>query len=161
MERVKKTSKPATSASSSSSGTALTSSDPDKSASSGDAVAASNKSDAEKASKVEAVSAETSKVGEEVSAARADVPDRPQPEPAKGPKVSHDWYQTETSVVVEVRVKGIKHDDVSADISATGLNLGIKLDSNREYLLDLHLAHPVVPEKVSRFFYLSGVAGFL
>jgi len=106
--------------------------------------------DAETASEIEPVKAESSEGSVEASSAGTKVPECPpvKPEPSKGPKVSHDWYQTETSVVVEVRVKGVKAEDVSADISTTGLNLSIKLDANRDYLLDLHLAHPVVPEKV-------------
>ena len=133
-------------------------SDPDEPASSADMVTTtqpSEKSDAEKASsdagKASSVEAEISKGSEEALHSGTKVPESlpVQLEPQKGPKVSHDWYQTETSVVVEVRVKGIKTEDVSADISSTGLSLSIQLDSNRDYLLDLHLAHPIVPEKVS------------
>ena len=64
------------------------------------------------------------------------------------PKLSHDWYQTETSVVVEVRAKGLKADDVIVEFSETGLAVNIKLDGGREYVLDLHLAHPIVHEQV-------------
>ena len=69
------------------------------------------------------------------------------PEPEK-PKISHDWYQTEAFVVVEVRLKGLKTNDVTVDISAAELGVNVRLDSSREYALELHLAHPVVPEQV-------------
>jgi HSP20 family molecular chaperone IbpA len=64
------------------------------------------------------------------------------------PKLSHDWYQTETSVVVEVRAKGLKASDVIVDVSEAGLAVNIKLDGGREYVLDLRLAHPIVAEQV-------------
>ena len=64
--------------------------------------------------------------------------------------MNHDWYQTETTVVVEIRIKGLKVEDVKVDIKDTELGVNIKLDEkgDREFILDLHLAHPIVPDQV-------------
>jgi hypothetical protein len=102
----------------------------------------------------------SSKVIDEPSLPGTQAPECPiiKPEPTKAPKINHDWYQTETTVVVEVRVKGLRSDDVTVDISATGLSVGIKLDAIRDYVLDLQLAHPILPEQVwfcSSFCYKS------
>ncbi len=67
------------------------------------------------------------------------------------PKVKHDWYQTETTVVVEVRLKGCTQDKVKADFGS-GRNLSVTAPipgSSSEYSLELDLAHPVVPEQCS------------
>jgi hypothetical protein len=73
-----------------------------------------------------------------------------QRETIKAPKVNHDWYQTETTVVVEIRIKSLKAEDARVDIKDTELGVNIKLDekADREFILDLHLAHPIIPDQV-------------
>jgi len=61
------------------------------------------------------------------------------------PKVSHDWYQTETQVVVEVRIKKLKADECKIEIGDTNLSVTAPLPTGSEYSLELDLAHPVVP----------------
>ena len=61
------------------------------------------------------------------------------------PKISHDWYQTETQVVVEVRIKKLKADECKIEIGETNLSVTAPLPSGSEYSLELDLAHPVVP----------------
>ena len=39
----------------------------------------------------------------------------------------HDWYQTETTVVIEVRIKNLKPQDVKVDIGETSLSVSAKL----------------------------------
>ena len=60
-------------------------------------------------------------------------------------KVKHDWYQTETHVVIEVRIKGLKPETVKVDFEESTLSLSAPLPdvSGSEYCLDLDLAHPV------------------
>jgi len=65
------------------------------------------------------------------------------------PKIKHDWYQTETQVIVEVRIKKLKEDEVQVDIQPTSLSVTAKLAQGSEYSLELDLAHPVVPEQSS------------
>ncbi len=67
-------------------------------------------------------------------------------------RIKHDWYQTETTVVVEVRIKGLSADDVKAEFSAAALSVTAKLpgqSASSEYNLELDLAHPVVPSESS------------
>jgi len=63
------------------------------------------------------------------------------------PKVSHDWYQTETQVVVEVRIKKLKADECKIEIGETSLSVTAPLPTGSDYSLELDLAHPVVPNQ--------------
>jgi len=61
------------------------------------------------------------------------------------PKISHDWYQTETHVVVEVRIKKLSADQCKVDMGETTLSVTIKLATGSDYSLELDLAHPILP----------------
>jgi len=61
------------------------------------------------------------------------------------PKISHDWYQTETHVVVEVRIKKLTGDLVKVEMGDTTLSVTAKLPTGSEYSLELDLAHPILP----------------
>eukprot|EP00088_Acartia_fossae_P024150 TRINITY_DN25111_c0_g1_i1.p1 TRINITY_DN25111_c0_g1~~TRINITY_DN25111_c0_g1_i1.p1 ORF type:complete len:399 (+),score=81.37 TRINITY_DN25111_c0_g1_i1:72-1268(+) len=65
------------------------------------------------------------------------------------PKIKHDWYQTETHVIIEVRIKQLKADDVKIDFSPTTLSVTAKLSTGSEYSLELDLAHPTTPQQSS------------
>ena len=70
---------------------------------------------------------------------------------AEEPKIKHDWYQTETQVVVEVRIKGLKSEDVKVEFGPSALSVTAKLPppSSSEYSLELDLAHPIVEAECS------------
>ena len=70
---------------------------------------------------------------------------------AEEPKIKHDWYQTETQVVVEVRIKGLKSEDVKVEFGPAALSVSAKLPptSSSEYSLELDLAHPIVEAECS------------
>jgi suppressor of G2 allele of SKP1 len=75
---------------------------------------------------------------------------QPEPQTASSsempvPKISHDWYQTETHVVVEVRIKKLTGDLVKVDMGDTTLSVTAKLPTGSEYSLELDLAHPILP----------------
>jgi len=62
------------------------------------------------------------------------------------PKITHDWYQTETQVVIEIRIKKLAANMVQVDIGDTTLSVTAKIpSSDKEYSLELDLAHPVTP----------------
>ena len=62
------------------------------------------------------------------------------------PKISHDWYQTETHVVIEIRIKKLAANMVKVDMEDTSLSVSAKIPgSDSEYSLELELAHPVMP----------------
>jgi len=69
----------------------------------------------------------------------------PDPNSMPVPKISHDWYQTETHVVVEVRIKKLSADQCKVDMGETTLSVTIKLATGSDYSLELDLAHPILP----------------
>ena len=72
-------------------------------------------------------------------------------------KVKHDWYQTETHVVIEVRVKGLKPESVKTEFGPSNLSFSADLPEGVTYVLDLDLAHPVVADQCS---YKVGILSF-
>lgn len=70
-------------------------------------------------------------------------------------KFKLDWYQTEVQVVIEIRIKSLKTDDVKINIESTSLSVTAKLPisskdgGDSEYSLELDLAHPVLPPQSS------------
>ena len=60
-------------------------------------------------------------------------------------QISHDWYQTETQVVVEVRIKKLTGEMVKVEMGDTTLSVTAKLPTGSEYSLELDLAHPILP----------------
>ena len=69
--------------------------------------------------------------------------------PMPVPKIKHDWYQTETTVVIEVRIKGLKKEDVAVEFNPRELSVTAKLPAGggSDYSLEIDLAHEIVPEK--------------
>jgi len=65
------------------------------------------------------------------------------------PKISHDWYQTETMVIVEVRIKKLAADQVQVEMQPTNLSVTAKISTGSDYSLELDLAHPVLPDQSS------------
>jgi len=69
-------------------------------------------------------------------------------------KVKYDFYQTDAQLVIEIRIKGLRADDVTVKFDACQLavsvqNVNVALYNVNAYQLNLNLAHPVVPEKCS------------
>ncbi|XP_048487856.1 protein SGT1 homolog [Plutella xylostella] len=66
------------------------------------------------------------------------------------PKIKHDWYQTESQVVITVLLKNAPKDKVKVDFGERSLSLSSPLpDSDSEFSLELELAHEVVPDMCS------------
>merc|ERR1712110_1332486 len=70
------------------------------------------------------------------------------------PKIKHDWYQTETQVVIEIRIKGVKPEEAKIAIDTKSLSVTTKLPASSsyakidsDYSLELDLAHPVIPDQ--------------
>ena len=82
---------------------------------------------------------------EAAAASQCEAAAQPDPQAMPVPKISHDWYQTETQVVVEVRIKKLKADECKIEIGETNLSVTAPLPTGSEYSLELDLAHPVVP----------------
>ena len=70
------------------------------------------------------------------------------------PKITHDWYQTETQVVIEVRAKKLKAEQVKVSFASTSLDLTIdfpeiEISEPNKYNLNLKLSNPILPEQSS------------
>nr|XP_056718100.1 protein SGT1 homolog [Euleptes europaea] len=67
--------------------------------------------------------------------------------PSQPPKIKHDWYQTESHVIVTIMVKNAKEDGVNIQFSEKELNALVRVSSEEDYRFKLHLLHPIVPEQ--------------
>ncbi|XP_038574555.1 protein SGT1 homolog isoform X4 [Micropterus salmoides] len=63
------------------------------------------------------------------------------------PPVKHDWYQTESQVIVTVMAKNLPKDGVCVSFMEKELSASIQLASGENYNLHLQLLHPIVPQQ--------------
>ncbi|XP_043098782.1 protein SGT1 homolog [Puntigrus tetrazona] len=63
------------------------------------------------------------------------------------PFYKHDWYQTESQVVVTIMVKNAKKEDVTVTFGETEVTAVVKLPSGEDYCLMVPLLHPIVPHQ--------------
>ncbi|KDR16057.1 protein SGT1 homolog [Zootermopsis nevadensis] len=61
------------------------------------------------------------------------------------PKIKHDWYQTESHVVITILAKNVKQDEVKVEFAEEALNVAAQLTDGSEYHLNLNLPFPVIP----------------
>lgn len=61
------------------------------------------------------------------------------------PTIRHEWYQTETHIIVTIYAKNSKNANVAYGVNT--LSVSAKLPSGNDYSLELDLAHEVVPEQ--------------
>ncbi|XP_014487879.1 PREDICTED: protein SGT1 homolog [Dinoponera quadriceps] len=62
-------------------------------------------------------------------------------------KIKHDWYQTETHVIVMILVKN--SENVKIEYEKNMLSVSAKLPSGSDYSLELDLAHLIIPGQCS------------
>ncbi|CAB3233797.1 unnamed protein product [Arctia plantaginis] len=66
-------------------------------------------------------------------------------EPIK-PKIKHDWYQTESQVIITILLKNAPQDKLKVNYGERSLSLTSAIpDSDSEYSLELDLAHEIEP----------------
>ncbi|XP_073520034.1 protein SGT1 homolog isoform X2 [Phyllobates terribilis] len=65
----------------------------------------------------------------------------------KASKYRHDWYQTESQVIVTVMMKNVQKEDVHIQFAERQLTLNVNLPSEENYNLTLFLFHSIVPEQ--------------
>lgn len=65
----------------------------------------------------------------------------------KTSKYRHDWYQTESQVIITVMIKNVQKDDVHIQFAERQLSLNVDLPSGENYSLTLFLFHSIVPEQ--------------
>ncbi|XP_044763524.1 protein SGT1 homolog [Coccinella septempunctata] len=68
----------------------------------------------------------------------------------ENPPFKHDWYQTETSVVITVLLKNLKEDQLAIKFSDKIVELNIKAgEHNQEISKVFNLSHDIVPDQCS------------
>lgn len=60
-------------------------------------------------------------------------------------KIRHEWYQTQTHVIVSILARNVPSDKVSIDFGEREVAANIKLSSGSDYVLSLSLYHKVLP----------------
>lgn len=72
----------------------------------------------------------------------------PPPPPAPA-KIRHEWYQTESHVIITILLKNQKPENIETVFTDTTICFNAKLSSRDKYELSLRLAHPVVGEQTA------------
>uniref|UniRef100_A0A4W5NLM1 SGT1 homolog, MIS12 kinetochore complex assembly cochaperone n=1 Tax=Hucho hucho TaxID=62062 RepID=A0A4W5NLM1_9TELE len=62
------------------------------------------------------------------------------------PHIKHDWYQTESQVIVTIMVKNVPKDGVNINFDERQLSAVVKLPSGEDFSLTVNLLHPIVPQ---------------
>ncbi|XP_047492310.1 protein SGT1 homolog isoform X2 [Penaeus chinensis] len=73
------------------------------------------------------------------------------------PKIKHDWYQTDTHIVITILIKNMKKEDVKLDTTETTVSVSAPLPGGSEYSLELDLGHPIKPSESSFKVYSSKI----
>ena len=104
------------------------------------------KCDAELASAGTAASSAVGSAALPPQNARPDAPAAAPPKPDAS-KIRHEWYQTQTHVVVSVLVRGVSAEQCAVGFDAASVDVSIKLDGSSEYQLSLQLFQKIVPSE--------------
>ncbi|NP_001016156.1 protein SGT1 homolog [Xenopus tropicalis] len=62
-------------------------------------------------------------------------------------KYRHDWYQTESHIIITVMIKNVQKNNVHIRFSERELTVNMSLPSGENYSLNLHLLHAIVPDQ--------------
>ncbi|XP_078077815.1 protein SGT1 homolog isoform X2 [Mustelus asterias] len=62
------------------------------------------------------------------------------------PKIKHDWYQTDSHVIVTIMIKNASKDDVKVEFAERNVNASVKLSAENHYSLKLNLLHPIATQ---------------
>ncbi|XP_041440283.1 protein SGT1 homolog [Xenopus laevis] len=62
-------------------------------------------------------------------------------------KYRHDWYQTESHIIITVMIKNVQKNNVHVQFSERELTVNMNLPSEENYSLKLHLRHVIIPEQ--------------
>ncbi|KAK6302890.1 hypothetical protein J4Q44_G00272450 [Coregonus suidteri] len=62
------------------------------------------------------------------------------------PRIKHDWYQTESQVIVTIMVKNAPKDGVNINFDERQMSAVLKFPSGEDFSLNMNLLHPIVPQ---------------
>ncbi|XP_056148869.1 protein SGT1 homolog isoform X2 [Lampris incognitus] len=63
------------------------------------------------------------------------------------PPAKHDWYQTESHVIITIMAKNVPKDGVCVNFSERELSATVQLASGEDHSFNIHLLHPIVPQQ--------------
>jgi len=63
------------------------------------------------------------------------------------PKIRHEWYQTNSHMIVSIFAKNIKKDQATIDIQEKSFSVTIKMSNSNDYQLDIDLYEKIVPNE--------------
>lgn len=63
------------------------------------------------------------------------------------PPVKHDWYQTESQVIITIMVKNAPKDGVIVSFAEKRLSARVVLPSGEDFSLNFDLLHPISPQQ--------------
>ncbi|XP_077472212.1 protein SGT1 homolog [Stigmatopora argus] len=63
------------------------------------------------------------------------------------PLVKHDWYQTESQLIISVMARNVPKDGVCVNFMEKELSASIRLASGENHKLSIYLLHPIVPQQ--------------
>ena len=64
-------------------------------------------------------------------------------------KIRHEWYQTQSEVVISILARNVPKEHVSIDFAEAEVDATIKLDSGAEFVHCFNLFHKIVPTQSS------------
>ncbi|XP_067890217.1 protein SGT1 homolog [Heterodontus francisci] len=62
------------------------------------------------------------------------------------PKIKHDWYQTDSHVIITIMIKNASRDDVKVEFAEGYVSASVKLSPENVYSLELNLLHPIAAQ---------------
>ncbi|XP_067842544.1 protein SGT1 homolog isoform X2 [Heptranchias perlo] len=62
------------------------------------------------------------------------------------PKIKHDWYQTDSHVIITIMIKNASKDDVKVEFAERNVSASVKLSTEDDYSLKLNLLHPIAAQ---------------
>ncbi|XP_029930330.1 protein SGT1 homolog isoform X1 [Myripristis murdjan] len=65
----------------------------------------------------------------------------------EAPPVKHDWYQTESQVIVTIMAKNVPKDGLCIHFKERELFAKVQLASGQDYSLNFNLLHSIVPQQ--------------
>jgi suppressor of G2 allele of SKP1 len=75
------------------------------------------------------------------------MPEKEQKLKKKVSKIKHDWYQTESHVIITILAKNTKEENVNVEFGGEDLSVSAKLSDGSNYELKLNLTYPVISDQ--------------
>jgi suppressor of G2 allele of SKP1 len=61
------------------------------------------------------------------------------------PKIRHEWFQTDSSINLDIFIKNLSANQVKVEFVPSSISVSIKTSGSTETALDFELFHDIVP----------------